>query len=187
MRRIGFILQTALALVFVAALPHGQAQDTETPKQEPERLKLGDCQVTVLGQMTADPLTVQRAEKTSQESPAVGWKFVVLTVKIEKPRPAGLYLNSRDFLLAYEREAGGQASERHEGCMAIERLGPEEPKGFAPGTLQAREGFFDPIGFPDQDPKGSVMYLRLAFHAHADTKKAELCVAAPKVSVELGG
>jgi len=187
MWRASSLLLAALAVAIIGTPPRAHAQEAGKPRPEPERLKLADCKVTILGQTTADPLTVQRGEAAAKEAAATGWRFVVLTVKIEKPKPGALYINSRDFVLAYEREAAGQVYERHEGCMAIERLGPDEPKDFAPGTLQAREGFFDPIGFPDQNPKGSVMYLRLAFHVHADTKKAELCVTVPKAPVELGG
>jgi hypothetical protein len=187
MRRGIPLLYAGLAVIVVVAASGVRAQETGKPEAAPARLKLADCQVTVLGQTTADPLTLQRGTTMSKESPAPGWRFVALTVKIEKPQPGALYVNSRDFLLAYEREAAGQVYERHEGCIAIERLGPEEPKDFAPGTLQAREGFFDPIGFPDQSPKSSVMYLRLAFQVHADTSKADLCIVAPKVPVELGG
>jgi len=187
MRRASSLFLAGLALAIIGMLPRTQTQEAANPKEELERLKLADCKITVLGQTTANLLTIQRGEVPAKEGPATGWKFVVLTVRIEKPKPGALYINSRDFVLAYEREAAGQMYERHEGCLAIERLGPDEPKDFTPGTIQAREGFFDPIGFPDQNPKGSAMYLRLAFHVHADTAKAELCVIVPKVPVEFQG
>jgi len=155
--------------------------------QESPNLALADCKLAVLGQTTADPITIQRAEAPSTENPAPGWKFVVLTVKIEKPRKAALYINSRDFVLVYQRPADNQLLERHEGCIAIERLGAKAPKDFAPGALQARQGFFDPIGFPDDDPNSQVMYFRLAFHIHSDTTKADLCLLTPKAPVTFGG
>jgi hypothetical protein len=154
--------------------------------QEAGPLRLSDCKVTVLGQTTADPVTIQRGETRSKENPAAGWEFAILTVKIEKPRATALYVNSRDFVLAYERaDETGEVLERHEGCIAIERLGEAAPKEFAPGVLQGREDFFAPIGFADDKPTSQVMHLRLAFHIHEGTAKAQLCTMAPCAPVAL--